>query len=830
VRSVIPLLDHLDAAEREAVLPRNRQTERSLRLLEWPRVLDQIAGFCLNGPAAERVRQRRPYVRLEPIELQWQLADELRPLGEAGRWPPLMDVALLVALLERPQPLQLSGGDLVLVAAGAAGLDDLRDFFGRARVACPTWGDAAAGLAGFSALVGEIQRALERDGRLKDTASPALGRLRRAAAAQERAVRQAMDDAMAEARRQGWTTADEVTLRGDRFCLPLRAGARRRVQGIIHARSATGQTLFVEPAEVVDLHNELAELRLEIAGEEARILQLLNRSVERAAPSLRTACRFMLLVDEVRATLLWSREFAGRRPRLGAQRSLRICRARHPLLLQFGPRGLASERAPQEGQDMPPGGSAATRASAVIPLDLELPPEKRVVVISGPNAGGKSVALKTVGVLTLLAQSGWDVPAREDTSLPFFQRLFVDLGDEQSIEQSLSSFSAHLGHLVDFLAAADVDTLVLCDEIGSGTDPEEGTALAFTVLEGLAERDCTVLASTHLGLLKAAVHDHPAMVNAAMDYDEQTLRPLFTLRLGVPGTSHAFDIAGRWGFPPALLARARARVGEERFQIERLLTELGSRARSLAESESEARQRTDSLRRREEELAQRLSEIEKERLRLLADTRQEGEELLREGRSLLERAVREIRSTGGDRVVTRRAREELERLSEHLPAAAPGDARSQELTAGQRVHIPHLGLSGRVVEVRGERIIAEANGLRLTLTRDALEVAATPPEESETPARADGGWRWREGPPELQHEIDLRGQRGEEAWAQLDLLIDRSIPAGLDELLVIHGVGTGRLRGFLQERLAADPRVSYFEDAPLDRGGHGATIIRLAGS
>ncbi len=827
--SVISLLDRLDAAEREAVLPRDRQTERSLRLLEWPRVLDQIAGYCLNGPAAEGVRRRRPYVRLEPIELQWRLADELRPLGEAGRWPPLLDAAPLLELLERPQPLQLSGGDLVMVAAAAGGLDELREFFARARAACPTWGEAAAGLAVFSGLNGEIRRALDRDGRLRDTASPALGRLRRSAAGQERAVRQAMDTAMAEARRQGWTTADEATLRGDRFCLPLRAGSRRRVQGIVHARSATGQTLFVEPAAVVDLHNELAELRLEIAGEEARILQLLNRAVERDAPSLRTACRFLLLVDEVRASLLWSREYAGRRPRLGARRSLRICRARHPLLLQFGPRALTAAAPSPEEREAAPAGSARTEAAAVVPLDLELPPGKRVVVISGPNAGGKSVALKTVGVLALLAQRGWDVPAREDTSLPLVQRLFVDLGDEQSIEQSLSSFSAHLGHLVDFLAAADADTLVLCDEIGSGTDPQEGTALAFTVLEGLAERDCTVLASTHLGLLKAAVHDHPAMLNAAMDYDEQTLRPLFTLRLGVPGTSHAFDIAGRWGFPPVLLARARARVGEERFQIERLLAELGTRARSLAESESEARQRAASLRRREEELAQRLAGIESERRELLAETRREGEELLREGRSRLERAVREIRSSGGDRVVTRRAREELERLSGSLPVAAAGEDRPPQLTAGQRVHIPHLGLSGRVIEVRGERVIAEAEGLRLTLNRDAVEAAA-PAEEGDAPAPAAGGWRWRAGPPELQHEIDLRGQRAEEAWDQLDLLIDRSIPAGLDELLVIHGIGTGRLRSFLHERLAGDPRVSHFEDAPLDRGGHGATVIRLAGA
>jgi DNA mismatch repair protein MutS2 len=753
--------------------------------------------------------------------------------------------------LQQPFPLQLPGEDLAHLAGVAAELDELRDYFCRARAVCPTWGGAAADLATFVTLRGEIDRALGRDGQLLDTATPLLGRLRRQALVQERAVRDTVGEAMAEARRQGWVTGDEVTLRGDRFCLPLRSGARRRIEGIVHARSATGNTLFVEPAPVVRLHNELAEIRLEAAAEERRILRELNRAVETAASALLISCQFLLLVDTVRAALLWSSAYRGRRPRLAAGGRLRICHGYHPLLLEFGP-GVWLERSATptavDHADRPPGAGPNERPPTepgqprpeVVPLDLDLSPDLRVVLLSGPNAGGKSVALKTVGVFVLLAQCGWDVPAREDTELPLVQKLFVDLGDEQSIEMSLSSFSAHLGHLVNFLAQADADTLVLCDEIGSGTDPQEGTALAFTVLEGLAERGSTILASTHYGLLKAAVHDHEAMINAAMDYDEDTLRPLFTLRLGAPGASRAFDIAARWGFPASLLQRAREMVGEARFQIERLLTELNSRARSLAAAEAEVQEHAARQQLHQQELAERLKQIDQERERIRQETRREGQQLLDEGRRLLEQTVREVRSSGGGKVVIRRAKDALADLARRLP---PGPRRARgkvSLRPGQRIHVPHLGLDGQILEVRGDKVVADADGLRLTLTTAALTVVDENDSQEGTSlggtgvregdfASRRGSWRWRDGPPAVRHEIDLRGLRGEEAWQQLDLLIDRAIPAGLAEILVIHGIGTGRLRAYLHEQLAADSRVSSWETASRGRGGFGATVVHLAG-
>jgi len=806
------LLDRLADAGRRGVIGRDGEGARSLRLLEFERVTAQIARHCHNRLAAEAVRGRLPYTSDEPINLRHKLADELRPLGDREAWPPLADVSTGLELLASPPPLQLSGSELIAMASTAEAVAAVREFLLSRRDDLPTWCEAANETVSPADLASDIRRALARDGRVVDSASTLLARLRGACSRQRQAVRRSVDAAMAAARRDSWTTGSEVTLRGDRYCLPIRAGDRRKVTGIVHDRSASGATLFVEPAGVVQLHNDLIELQLEAAAEEARILLDLNQKVERGAERLREGAELLLLADEVKAALIWSVACAGRRPSIAAGGPLRICQGRHPLLLEM----------------------AATGGAAVVPLDLEPPANAGVVVISGPNAGGKSVALKSIGVFCLLAQCGWDIPARDDTCLPLVSQLFVDLGDEQSIAQSLSSFSAHLNHLARFVRKADAASLVLCDEIGGGTDPDQGTALAFAVLEILAERGARVLASTHFGLLKAAVHDHRAMVNAAMDFDTESHQPRYTLRMGIPGASEAFAVASRCGFADDLLARARSMVGEERFEIERLLGELGRRTRDLAVTESTLQQELREQRRLRDDLAIRLADLDRERQAVLDRTRATGEELLAEGRRTIERAVREIRSADADGAVIRAGRDALADLKQSLPTEPPTAAQEFELRPGDKVRIPHLGLTGSVVEVRKGRVTALADGLRLSLDRAAVVPAelVDPKSGTEPAGTADnavpaGSWRWAESPPEVVHEVDLRGIRGEEAWEQLDRLIDRAIPAGLNEIRVIHGVGTGRLRAYLLACLKDDIRVAETHQADLRAGGFGVSVVRL---
>ncbi|MBU8870817.1 MAG: Smr/MutS family protein [Gemmatimonadales bacterium] len=821
---MINLLERIRIRESEATVVLG---PRAGMLLEWPAVKRQISNNCLNGRAVEHIQARQPFTSLDRIRLEHDLADELRPAAQENLWPPLIDLTPALELLEQQAPVRLEGPDLVHLAGVAEELDALRDYFLGDRPAFPLWGDAAIQMSTFGGLTGAIRRALDGDGRLKDDASPLLGRLRRSALDQERLVRQETNRAMGDARAKGWVTADEVTLRGDRFCLPLRAGDVRRVSGIIHDRSTTGATLFLEPAGVVRLANQLTETRLGVAAEEARILFELNRAAEEAAPAVKEAAELMLLADGVRAHLLWSRALRCNRPELDEGGQLRVCGGRHPLLIE----ALG-------------GGDHVSGREKVIPLDLELAPEARALVISGPNAGGKSVAMKSVGVFCLLAQCGWDIPAREDTRLPFLNRLLVDLGDDQSIAESLSSFSAHLGHLGRFLAEAKEGTLVLCDEIGSGTDPQEGTALAFCVLGELADSGARILASTHFGLLKAAVHDHPRMVNAAMDYDERDLRPMFTVRVGDPGTSHAFDIAARLGFPGPLLERARSMVGQERVQIEKLLVDLDRRARELASSQEELQQALLTQEEGGRELKQRLRGWKKERRELEERFRRKGDDLLRESRKRIEQVVREIRSSDAKPDVVRSARNQLGELDRKLSQHFEGESRESSspviFEPGQRVRIPHLGLTGLIVEVRGDRLVAIAQGMRLTLGRDAVrgldeEGTNGQPSQGNQTAQDSGerpgvSWTWQGEAPKAEHQIDLRGETGEDAWQRLDVLIDRAIPAGLEIISVIHGHGTGRLKDHLHGRLKADPRVSSFQESGPGRGGGGVTEVTLANS
>lgn len=806
--------------------------DRCAHLLEWKGITAQLARHCRNRRAAQSIAERRPFDSFEPISFQHALADEIRPAGQSGQWPPLMELSDGLELLEMTAPVRYEGADLVHLATVAEHLDALREYFLNARLRCPLWGEAAVQMATFSGVSGAIRRALDLDGNIVDGASPLLARLRRSVVGQERAVRQEMGTVMGAARAKGWTTATEVTMRGDRFCLPLRSGESTKIAGIVHDRSSTGATLFVEPSSVVRLSNELTSTRLDIAAEEARIIFELNRAVEQASTAMHEAAEVMLQMDEVRAHLLWSLDVKGSRPILEKGAGIRVAGGRHPLLM-----------------DALGEGDLKLGTLKVIPLELEIPTEGRALVISGPNAGGKSVALKTVGVFCLLAQCGWDVPGREDTRLPLIKNLMVDLGDDQSIAEALSSFSAHLGQLARFLELAGPDTLVLCDEIGSGTDPQEGTALAFAVLERLVQQGAQVLASTHFGLLKAAVHDHPHMVNAAMDYNEKDLLPLYTFRVGDPGTSHAFDIAARMGLPEDLLDRAREMAGEERVQIEQLLSDLDRRAGELASQQLELHLAVEKQKTLDSELEQRLKGLKKERRQVLEDVRRDGVRLMAEGRRAIEGAVREIKSDMAGKRVVKAARDRLDGVGEKIQRRMTDEATEVpgtpvEVEVGMRVRIPHLGMLGRVTEIRGDKITADADGLRLTLGRDAVmplseggqDITGGPVVSIESETETDkatvtagGTWSWQGDAPEATHELDLRGETGAEGWERLDRMIDRAIPAGLDIVSVIHGFGTGRLRDHLYEKMKRDPRIKSFGEAGRGRGGAGATRIVLKG-
>jgi DNA mismatch repair protein MutS2 len=797
-----PLIAEFDRARRTQTLAQDPTHDRCFDLLEWRAVTAQVARRCRTADGAARVRATVPYIDPQPIRLFRDLGRELVPRDDGDPWPPVIDVSCITELLGEGAARRLEGTDLTRIGAAAADLDVLRLHFLNPDEPRTLWLRGARHLPDFTPLKTMITRALDVDGQVRDDASPRLSKLRRDIRKNEASARSAVNRIMETARSKGWTNGPEVTLRGDRFCIPLLSGSKRRVQGLVHDRSSSGNTIFVEPADVVQQQNDIVEMRFDMNAEIERIILDLNRSVQAQAEALLEAAEFMSLVDQCQASVIWSRDLRCNPPQLNVNGDLRVVAARHPLLLE-----------------------AVGDRDAVMPLHMEINRECNVLVISGPNAGGKSVALKGVGILALIAQSGWDVPAAAGTELPLIKRFCVDLGDDQSIAASLSSFSAHLNHLAEFLKLAGPDTLILSDEIGSGTDPQEGTALAFTILEALADRGSLVVASTHYGLLKAAVADHPRMLNAAMAFDEETLQPLYTLQPGVPGASHAFDIATRMNLPAEIIRKAQTRVGSDRFHIEKLLGDLGRRNREMEAAQQRLAELETSARTRDAQLQTRLDEINIERSRLLDETRREGETFLGEARRKLENVVRELRSSGADAKVIRYGKDTLQAMSESLPEASSGRQSRKPLSEGDKVRIPHLNIEGVVIEVRGNRLVADARGMRLTLDVSDVE-PGTAAEASPQPATSTrNSWTDSSGP---EQEIDLRGYRAEEGWEALDLLIDRAIPAGYQQISIIHGIGTGRLREYLYQRLKKDPRIQSVQEAGNGQGGAGRSIAYLA--
>ncbi|NJD20713.1 MAG: endonuclease MutS2, partial [Gemmatimonadetes bacterium] len=580
--------------------------------------------------------------------------------------------------------------------------------------------------------------------------------------------------------------------------------------GIVHDESHTGATLFVEPPVAMELMNQLRDLEREEAREVRRILGELTARLaprrDELAGALDALVELAALLARARAALVWRAEV----PEVlepGAQ-AFRLVGARHPLLLE-------------------------TAERPVIPFDLEVVPGERALVVSGPNTGGKSVFLKATGLAAALTQAGVVPPVGAGTRVPVFASFFADIGDEQSISQSLSTFSAHLANLSEIVAGADVHSLVLIDEMGTGTDPAEGAALARAILEVLVERGAFAVVSSHLGQLKRLAGEGSGIVNASLQFDPERMEPTYQLVKGRPGRSYGLAIARRLGFPAPVLDRAEGYSEGDELRMEELLTRLERREREaearLRELDLE-RVRTASLRSDVEARERALREAErsaKER------SREEARKVLMEARQEVEKAIAALKAEAAAGAeleeAARRARRQVEEAASRAARKETGSARvaapAADIAAGDAVRVHASGAKGRVVELRDRRALVEVGALRMELRLEELEKAEGASGAQPGEARR-GGWS---GPPlaQVRTEVDLRGMRVDEVDVELFRALDEAVLEDLSELRVIHGKGTGALRQRVGEILSADPRVTSFRMAAPREGGAGVTVVAL---
>jgi DNA mismatch repair protein MutS2 len=683
----------------------------------------------------------------------------------------------------------------------------------------PELGRTLGALPSVGPLRDRLRQALDDDGTLRDEASPALRRLRARLRELRRDLVKRLEGFFQQPGADSLFQERYVTVRHGRYVLPVLAGAKGRLRGIVHDRSQSGATLFVEPESVVEDNNELVQAQREEEAEVLRVLAALTDAVREALPELTRLVDGIGEADLVFARAELAQRMEATEPVLSEDRGVDVREGRHPLLLAQGWK--------QPGR-------------AVVPVDLRLDGERPLLVITGPNAGGKTVALKTLGLFAMMAQAGLHIPAREGARLPRVSRLFAIIGDEQSVAENLSTFSAFVKALREVLEHVDAYSLVLLDELGAGTDPDDGAALAQAVLEELAARGCLCAASTHLEPLKGFAATDPRARNASVEFDGERLEPTFRLVYDRPGQSYALAIGARLGLPPGLIERARGHRSTQQRALQELIARLDARDRRDAERAALIEKReldSASLLRRAQAEAETARETARE---TVARARAEAQKLVADVRravnaewDTLKRGERTRKSLEASRS---RLRETGERVSEPLAEAPQGEPGMEPLR-GDRVTVAHLGLKGDVVEMTGGIATVRAGAVTVKVPARALRVvqrgAGTPsPQPSPwkgeganrtpSPLRGEGRVRGDVGP-----ELHLIGRTADEARETLEKYLDDAFLAGLPTVRIIHGKGTGTLRRAVHELLTGHPLVAEHRLGALHEGGEGATVAQL---
>jgi DNA mismatch repair protein MutS2 len=727
-----------------------------------------------------------------------------------------------------PALRRLAAQGSVLDAPELRDLADLCDSAGTARTLLranaermPTIAAIDARLHPLEPVVRQIRHAVDADGTVRDTASKDLARIRREMRGARNRIVDKLEQYAASLPARFRVADASVTLRDGRYVIPVRREGRGEVGGLVHDESATGQTLFVEPPVAIELMNRLRELEIAETREVQRILRELSESIRPRHDELRESLDALVDIDTVHARANYALRNDGERPVMAsAGGDYEVVNGRHPQLLAGA-------------------GDTSPSPSVVVPFDLRLDPGERTLLISGPNTGGKTVLLKAVGLVSALAQAGIIPPVGPGTKLPVFRDIFADIGDEQSIEASLSTFSAHLRNLREIIEQARGDALVLIDEMGSGTDPVEGAALAKSIIVELTRRGAMTLATTHLGELKDLATSEDGVVNASLDFDAKELRPTFRLRKGVPGRSYGLAIAKRLGFPSDVLERAESFVPESERALSTLLEEIETKERELAAALDEAERAKAAARTLEREMQERSAELEAKERTAGRRARQQARDLLLASRAEVEAAIEEVKSAAaapaGERDATfHRARSRLEQTASRqakrvrTKAAKPERGATPSFAEGERVRVEAMDTTGTIVELRDDRATVEVRGVRMQVAVDSLS-RVTEPEAEKSPARSTAarGSGWAGPDFDASSEVDLRGMRADESIAKLASALDAAIQAALPALRIIHGKGTGALREVVTEELRGDRRVKSFRPGGIGEGGTGVTVAEL---
>lgn len=829
--------------EIEMIYPNNFEQK-----IGFDRLREQVAALCTMQAARGRLAGQTFSTDREEIERRLALADEMRTILILEREFPdgeYVDVDRIVAKIGVEGAfLDIAEAVDLRKALGAVG--EVAGFIrNRGADAYPTLYRRSEGVSAFPEIVAAIDRIIDRFGEVKDTASAELQQIRCSIREHEGQAAKRLQQLLNSAKSAGIVDAEAtLSIREGRAVIPVSAANKRKLPGFVHDESATGKTVYIEPVEVVEINNRLKELEYAERREIVRILTAFTEEIRPAAGGLAEAGDYLSEMDMVRAKARWAVENSGGKPIVSTDDRLVLRRARHPLLAQ----------------------TLKAQGREIVPLDLELDRHKHLLVISGPNAGGKSVCLKTTGIVQYMFQCGFLVPALENSELPVFRSLFIDIGDEQSMDDDLSTYSSHLKNMKNMLQGASDRTLVLIDEFGSGTEPTIGGAIAESILEKLLEKGCYGIITTHYANIKYYASNTEGIANGAMMFDVQNIRPLFRLEIGKPGSSFAIEIARKIGLPEEIIRKAGEKAGSDHINIERQLREI-ARDKHYWEQKRDRIRLTD---RKVEELEQSYSEqlqrIRQERQEILRRAKAEAQELLAEANRRIENTIREIREAQAEKELTRLARRELEDFREAVdradredsersaavqremekierrrqrraerkqqgaeaPEAERAPVKPREVEVGSKVKLAGQEIPGIVRSVKGKKAQVAFGQILTTVDKSLLTVVsnneyreATRPVTARTVVAVDISARKLN----FKDHIDVRGMRAAEALEAVQDLVDDALMVGVGSVTILHGKGTGALKEEIRRYLRTVPEVASAVDEHADRGGAGITVV-----
>jgi DNA mismatch repair protein MutS2 len=784
-------------------------TGHALQVLEFDAVR-QLLSHCMSSdlgrsllpsvaPLADLPRIR--YQQRETSEAKALLLDEAPPsLQQLVDPRPLLEqVAQQGKVLDPQELLELQ---FLLLTARQA-----KHFWGRVAERYPLLAALVQPMNVPDHIERLIGQVVDTRGEIKDEASPRLQDIRHELRGTRERTKRRLDWHLTQHREV--VQEPLITLRHNRYVIPLRPDYQRLLHGIVQDHSASKATVFVEPLDVLELNNRMVELTTAEDVEVHRILRQVTTAVWEAREPLRQIADILAELDYILARARLSLKLNGNEPEFTEDGRMELIQARHPLLMA----------AHQERPDV------------VIPASLAIGPETRTLVITGPNTGGKTVLLKTIGLLTLMAQAGLHIPADEGSKLPCFHHVLADIGDEQNIAQSLSTFSGHMQHIVKFLREADARSLVLLDELGAGTDPAEGAALGIAILEHLQRREARTFVTTHQNAVKLHAHLHPEMETAVMEFDAETLEPTFRMRLGHFGGSNAFAISQRLGMPPEVLSMAQAHMHVDEHRLVEVAERLQEELRAVEHVRREVERERQTAAEARVHYEAKLADIEKERRLLLSQAADEASRLLVEARRRLDEAIHDVRQQGVTPVVEP-AREVVRQVEAELEEVATRtslqEAEAKPLRVGELVWLPKWRVRGVVVKELATSGVVEVQAGQMTFKVPAAEVEPLGETEQPRPTRfATLLHRRAPAAQDISAELNLIGWRVTDALPYLDKYLDEAVAAGLQRVRIIHGKGSGRLRAAVHELLTSHPQVKAFMPCHPAEGGWGATSVEI---